>query len=213
MYEIAIRILEIIGTVAFAVSGSLVAIGKKLDLFGVLFLGCITAVGGGMLRDVLIGQVPPRVFSDSIIIVIAALTAILVFVFAYVTRSHFSDFTAIIETVNNVFDALGLSLFSVLGTEIACKAGYDNKILFCLLMGMTTGVGGGIFRDVLANTVPYVLKKHIYALASLAGCTVYFVMRKFDINTTFGAAVAMTCVFVIRMLATRYHWKLPRAEG
>lgn len=213
MYEIAIRILEIIGTVAFAVSGSLVAIGKKLDLFGVLFLGCITAVGGGMLRDVLIGQVPPRIFSDSIIIVIAAAAAIAVFFFAYFTRNHFSDFTVIIETVNNVFDALGLSLFSVLGTEIACKAGYENKMLFCLLMGMTTGVGGGIFRDVLANTVPYVLKKHIYALASLAGCTIYYLLRRIDVNITIGAVIAMVCIFVIRMLATIYHWKLPKVEG
>ena len=212
MYEIAIRILEIIGTIAFAVSGSLVAIGKKLDLFGVLFLGCITAFGGGMLRDVLIGQVPPRVFSDSIIIIISIATAIAVFVFAYITRTHFADFTIKIETINNVFDALGLSLFSVLGTEIACKAGYENKILFCLLMGMITGVGGGIFRDVLANNVPYVLKKHIYALASLAGCAVYYLLKMVNINATLSAVVSMICIFVIRMLATRYHWKLPKAE-
>ena len=124
MYGIVTTALEIIGTVSFAVSGALVAIGRKLDLFGVLFLGCITATGGGMVRDVLIGHVPPSVFSDSGIIIIAALTSVLVFVVSYINRAQFSNFSHRIESINKIFDALGLSVFSVLGTEAVCAAGF-----------------------------------------------------------------------------------------
>ncbi len=212
MYGIVTTALEIIGTVSFAVSGALVAIGRKLDLFGVLFLGCITATGGGMVRDILIGNVPPSVFSDSGIIIIAALTSILVFVVSYINRTHFSNFSHRIESINNVFDALGLSVFSVLGTETVCAAGFQSKALFCILMGMITGVGGGIFRDVLADKTPYVLKKHVYAMASLCGSILYYFVRLLGGGMVITATASMVLVFTIRMLATRYLWQLPKIE-
>lgn len=212
MYGIVTTVLEVMGTVSFAVSGALVAIGRKLDLFGVLFLGCITATGGGMVRDVLIGHVPPSVFSNSGIIIIAALTSILVFVVSYINRAHFSNFSHRIESINNIFDALGLSVFSVLGTETVCAAGFQSKALFCILMGMITGVGGGIFRDVLADKTPYVLKKHVYAMASLCGSMLYYFVRLLGGGMVITATVSMVLVFTIRMLATRYLWQLPKIE-
>ncbi len=212
MYGIVTTALEIIGTVSFAVSGALVAIGRKLDLFGVLFLGCITATGGGMVRDVLIGHVPPSVFSDSGIIIIAALTSVLVFVVSYINRAQFSNFSHRIESINNIFDALGLSVFSVLGTETVCAAGFESKALFCILMGMITGVGGGIFRDVLADKTPYVLKKHVYAMASLCGSMLYYFVRLLGGGMVITATASMALVFTIRMLATRYLWQLPKIE-
>lgn len=212
MYSIVTTVLEIVGTVSFAMSGALVAIGRRLDLFGVLFLGCITATGGGMLRDVLIGQVPPSVFSNSGIIILAALTSVLVFVVSYINRAHFAFFSHRIESINNVFDALGLSVFSVLGTETVCAAGFESKALFCILMGMITGVGGGIFRDVLADKTPYVLKKHVYAMASLCGSMLYYFLRLLGGGMVLIATVSMALVFVIRMLATKYLWKLPKIE-
>ncbi len=212
MYYAVISVLEILGTVSFAISGSLVAISRKLDLFGVLVLGCITATGGGMLRDVLIGRVPPTVFSNSIIIVLAALTSVLVFIVSYINRKHFSGFSTKIETINNIFDALGLSVFSVLGTQTVCNAGFESQALFCILMGMITGVGGGIFRDILADKTPYVLKKHVYAMASLCGSTLYYFLRILVEDNILVSTVSMILIFAIRMLATRYLWKLPKIE-
>ena len=212
MYSIVTTVLEILGTISFAISGALVAIGRKLDLFGVLFLGCITATGGGMLRDVLIGKVPPSIFSNSIIIITAAITSILVFVVSYINRAQFSKFSHRIESINNIFDALGLSLFTILGTETVCAAGFHDKAIFCILMGMITGVGGGIFRDVLADKTPYVLKKHVYALASLCGSALYYFVHPVIDGMVVPAVISMALIFVIRMLATKYLWQLPKIE-
>ena len=146
-----IQILEILGTVAFAVSGALIAVSCSLDLFGVVFMGCVTACGGGIMRDVLIGKVPPSVFDNSYIIFIAATSAIAVFVIAYINRQHFDTLREKLEKINNVFDAIGLSVFSVVGVEVAISSGFTDKKLFCILMGMLTGVGGGILRDIFAD--------------------------------------------------------------
>lgn len=212
MNELIMTIMEIIGTTAFSISGALIGVSCGLDIFGVIFLGIITSVGGGMLRDVIIGNTPPLIFSNTYIFVIAALTAIIVFVVSYVNRHHFQLLKEKIEKINNVFDAIGLSAFTVTGTEIACAVGFSEKLLLVILMGMTTGVGGGIFRDVLVSKTPYVLKKHIYALASLTGSLIYYCI----INTTeekpIGTVVAMLTVFIIRMIATKYRWKLPKVK-
>jgi len=212
MEGLVIQIFEIIGTIAFAVSGALIALSCSLDLFGVIFTGCITACGGGILRDILLGKVPPAVFDNTYVIVIAAITAVAVFVVAYINRHHFNSLREKLEKINNVFDALGLSVFSIVGTEVACAGGYSDKALFCILMGMITGVGGGIFRDVLVDKTPYVLKKHIYAVASLVGSGVYFVLRMLLTGHILAATVAMTVVFMVRMLATFYLWKLPKVH-
>ena len=170
-------VMEIIGTIAFSISGALIGISCELDIFGVVFLGVITSVGGGMLRDVIIGNAPPLIFSNSFIFVIAAITAIIVFIVAYINRQHFQMLKEKIKKINNIFDAIGLSAFTVTGTEIACAAGLSDKLLLVILMGMTTGVGGGIFRDVLVSKIPYVFKKHIYALASVIGSIIYYYTR------------------------------------
>ena len=187
-------VMEWIGTIAFAISGALIAVSCGLDLFGVTFLGCITAVGGGMLRDILLEQCPPAIFSNTPVLLVAALTSVIVFIIAYINRQHFEILREKIERINNVFDAVGLAAFSVTGTEIACAAGFSDKVLFVVIMGMITGVGGGIFRDVLVASAPYVLKKHIYALASLFGSILYYLTRKHAENTVVGT----------------YRWKLPK---
>ena len=212
MDGLIIQIFEIMGTIAFAVSGALIALSCNLDLFGVVFTGCITAFGGGILRDILLGRVPPSVFDNPYTIIIASFSAIVVFVVAYINRHHFDSLREKLEKINNVFDAIGLSVFSVVGTEVACAAGYSDKALFCILMGMITGVGGGIFRDVLVDKTPYVLKKHIYAIASLLGSGIYFVLREYSDNFVVSAAIAMVTIFAVRMLATIYHWKLPKVK-
>ena len=212
MGETIISLMEIIGTVAFSVSGALVGISCSLDIFGVVFVGIVTAVGGGMLRDVLIDRCPPAIFSNVHIFIIAALTAIAVFIIAYINKHHFSKFRERIERINNIFDAVGLSAFTVTGSKIACNAGFSGNILLAILMGMLTGIGGGIFRDVLVSKTPYVFKKHIYALASIAGGLTYYLISVGAGKEITGTITAMVIVFTTRMLATKYRWKLPKIK-
>ena len=210
--EIILLILEIIGTVAFAVSGAFVAIKAKLDVFGVVFIGCVTAVGGGITRDLLIGQNPPAIFGNLYILLIAAITSVFVFVIARITHRQFVIGYEKIEPTQNVFDAFGLAAFTVMGTEIAFLHGLQDNAVLAVLLGMLTGVGGGVIRDVLTSTTPYIFKKHIYALASIAGAVIYYVMRLFMADTLLPSVVAMLAVVVLRLLAAKYRWSLPKVH-
>ena len=210
--EIMLLVLEIIGTVAFAVSGAFVAIKAKLDVFGVLFIGCITAVGGGITRDILIGRTPPAIFSNLYILLIAALSSAVVFLIARGMHKKFVYAYEKTEPIQNVFDAFGLAAFSVMGTEIAFLYGQWENAVLAVLLGVLSGVGGGVLRDVLTSTTPYIFKKHVYALASIAGATVYYVMRLFIEETLVPSIVAMALVVVLRLLAAKYRWSLPKAQ-
>ncbi len=207
-----IRIMEIIGTIAFALSGALVAISSGLDIFGVVFLACITAFGGGAVRDIVLGINPPAIFTDLKIFLVAVVVAILTFIIAYVFKAKFYLFKTKIEVVNNVFDAIGLSAFVVIGSEVSCFNGFLDNGFIVVFCGMITGVGGGIFRDVLIDTTPYIFKKHIYALAAILGGITYFVLRKYAQNIQLASLASMVLIFVIRMLATKYRWSLPRVK-
>ena len=202
--------LEIIGTVSFAVSGALVAIKAELDIFGVLFVGVITAFGGGICRDLLIGRTPPALFSNFYMFLIALLTGTLVFIIAYVKRQHFDEWRRKIDHINNFFDAVGLGAFAVMGTEVAFAQGFSDNIFLSVTLGMLTGVGGGIFRDILTNTTPYIFKKHVYALAAIAGSCVYYVLRRFLSGVLLASVIALVLVVALRMLATKYRWSLPK---
>ena len=210
MEENVLLVLEIIGTVAFAVSGALVAIKANFDIFGVFFIGCITAVGGGMTRDILIGSTPPAIFSNLYVLLTAALTSLAVFVIAYLYRKHFDTFRERVEHVNNFFDAIGLAAFSVMGTEIAFVHGIADNVVLSILLGMLTGVGGGMMRDILTDTTPYIFKKHVYALASIGGAGLYYALRLWIEGTLIPSAVAMLFVLIVRMLATKFRWSLPK---
>ncbi len=205
-----IKIMEIIGTIAFALSGALVAISSGLDVFGVVFLACITAFGGGAVRDILLGINPPAIFTDFKIFLIAMVVAVLTFVIAYIFKAKFNLFKTKIEVVNNIFDAIGLSAFVVIGSELSCLNGFLNNGFIVVFCGMITGVGGGIFRDVLIDTTPYIFKKHIYAIAAIMGAITYFVLRKYAQNIQLASLLSMLLIFVIRMLATKYRWSLPK---
>ena len=207
-----VQMMEIIGTVAFALSGSLVAISSGLDVFGVVFLSCITAFGGGIIRDILLGISPPAIFSNFSIFLLAMIVAVMTFVIAYVFKEKFSFFKTRVEVVNNVFDAIGLGAFVVIGSEIACLNGFLNNGFIVVFSGMITGVGGGIFRDVLIDTTPYVFKKHIYAMAAIMGGITYFALRKYIQNIQLASVLSMLLIFTIRMLATRYRWSLPKVQ-
>lgn len=207
-----IKVMEIIGTIAFALSGSLVAISSGLDIFGVVFLACITAFGGGAVRDILLGINPPAIFTDFKIFLIAMVVAVLIFIIAYAFKEKFNLFKTKIEVVNNIFDAIGLSAFVVIGSEVSCLNGFLDNGFIVVFCGMITGVGGGIFRDVLIDTTPYVFKKHVYAMAAIMGGITYFVLRKYTQNIQLASLLSMLLVFTIRMLATKYRWSLPKIQ-
>ncbi len=211
MNDIFIAVMEVIGTVAFAVSGALVAIAGSLDLFGVIFVGCITSVGGGILRDILMGQFPAGIFSNTPVLALAALTALLVFVVSYFKRRSFGDFKKRLDVVNNYFDAVGLAVFTVIGVEKAGEAGFGGHFVFAVCMGMLTGVGGGILRDILVDQTPFVLKKHIYAVASITGACAYFFLKTY-IDKPVAVLISVGIIIVLRLFATRFRWQLPKID-
>jgi uncharacterized membrane protein YeiH len=210
--EFILFILEIIGTVAFAISGAFVAIKAKFDVFGVLVIGCITAVGGGITRDILIGVTPPAIFSKLYIVGIACLASLVVFIVAYIKRKKFDEIRERIEHINNIFDAIGLAAFTVMGTEIAFTNGLSENVFLSITIGVLTGVGGGVLRDILTETPPYIFKKHVYALASIVGSILYYLIRIWVNDTILPSIVAMIFIIGIRLLATKYRWDLPKIK-
>ena len=204
-----ILVTELIGTIAFAISGALIAVRRGLDVFGVVFVGCITSVGGGVLRDLFLGRIPPNIFLNVFILAIASVTSLAVFGVSYCNANKFESLEKRIESINNFFDAVGLATFSVIGTELACEAGFSDIAVFSIFMGLLTGIGGGIIRDVLVDRIPSVLKEHIYALASIIGSVVYYLIRT-NGKRILALIIAMPIIVIIRILAEKYHWKLPK---
>ena len=203
-------VLELIGAAAFAVSGAMVSIEKKADIFGVLFLAVTTALGGGVIRDVLIGRIPPVMFVSYWYLLISVVAALAVFIDAYLRSEKYKLHLDKLDSVNNVFDAIGLAVFTVSGMNAAMPVS-DNVILV-LFVGMCTGVGGGMLRDVMTNTMPKVLRKRVYAVASLIGGGLYYVMHVLDINQLLSVGCGMLVIFALRLFATIYKWNLPSVK-
>ena len=210
--EVLSLILEIIGTVAFALSGSIVAVHASLDIFGVMFIGAVTAIGGGILRDILMGKFPPAIFLRVNIFLIAVLTSVILFIFTYIKRKKYLEIEEKIEAINNVFDAVGLAAFSVMGTEAAISGGFETHMFFCVALGMITGIGGGIFRDILTSKTPFVFRKHVYAVASILGAAIYYILRRCCGMLVGASVISMVFIVALRMLATKYRWSLPKVK-
>lgn len=204
--------IEVIGTIAFASSGAMVAIRKRLDLFGVLVLGATTAVGGGIIRDIILNITPPGSFQNPVYFVLAAITVGVLFLLCYL-NPYFLDmeFLEHYERLMNVLDAIGLGAFTVLGAQKAVDAGYAEYRFMVVFLGVVTGVGGGLMRDMMAGITPYILKKHIYACASIVGAIVYIYCRPY-MPDALAMLLGATVVIAIRMLATKYRWNLPVAR-
>ena len=152
---------EIIGVLAFSLSGAMQAIAKKVDLFGVVLLGMISALGGGVLRDMTLGHFPPRNFSSGMLLLLSAGASLLTFLIAWLTQEHYRREETLIARINNVFDALGLGAFAVSGAAVAYTLGHADNGILVVYAGLITAVGGGILRDVLLREIPFILKKRI----------------------------------------------------
>ena len=164
-----IFILELIGTVAFASSGAMIAIEKKMDIFGVNVLGATTAVGGGIMRDIILGLTPPGAFSHPVYVLVAALTSTILFVIAYAKPTAFESRvkTDYYDKLMFWCDTAGLGIFTVVGIQAAVRAVGGENVFFFVFIGTLTGVGGGVLRDIMAGETPYILVKHIYACAAI----------------------------------------------
>ena len=209
--EIFFSILEIAGTVSFAISGAMAALEKKVDLFGVIVLGITTALAGGIFRDMLVGRVPPAAFSDGTYMKIAFVTSVIVFLAAWMFSDKYVNNIQVIDTINNIFDAAGLGAFTITGAKVAMSMGYTDNSFFVIFLGMVTGVGGGILRDLMIGEIPFILRKRIYAVASLLGGCIYYVLLSKNVADMTAAFIGIGIVFSLRMLATIFRWNLPKA--
>lgn len=198
-----VDIIEFIGTFAFAISGIRLASAKKFDLFGAFVVGLVTAIGGGTLRDLLFGVIP--FWMDNAIYLWCTLFA-LVFVIVfhnYLIKLHNTFF---------YFDSIGLALFVVVGAEKALNLGFAPWV--AVAMGTTTGVVGGILRDVLINEIPLIFRKEIYALACVIGGIVFVVLHNHtELNLVFIEISTAAVVIIIRYFAVKYHLSLPTLKG
>ena len=210
--ETILFVLEILGTIAFAISGALVAVKVRFDIFGVAVIGCVTAVGGGIIRDLLIGKIPPTIFTKFYIVLIALFASFLVFLTAYFKRKNFTKTKEKIEQTNNVFDAIGLAAFTVMGMQISFEKGLSDNLFLSVTIAVLSGVGGGLLRDIFTETQPYIFKKHVYALASILGALLYYCFEILFNKQVLSTVVGITFIIGIRLLATKFRWNLPKVE-
>lgn len=207
-----VLVVELIGIIAFAVSGAVVAIEKGLDVFGVALIGVLTALGGGVIRDIILGIFPPIMFTYKIYTVVAVIASLIVFIIAYRDKYLFYDNVERIDSIVNIFDAVGIGLFAVTSVQRCIQHGYGDNAFLCVFMAMTTCIGGSIMRDLLCQRLPAVLRKRIYALATIAGGATYYYMFKYGADRELSMIVGAGITISIRLLATKYKWNMPRIE-
>jgi uncharacterized membrane protein YeiH len=198
----ALFVADLIGVAVFAASGGSAGVAKRLDVFGVVFVGCVAALGGGVLRDVVINESPPLAFNDWRYSLTAALSALLTF--------WLHPQLARVRRAVLLLDAAGLGLFTATGTVKALEFGVP--VVGACILGMMTGIGGGLLRDLLTGEIPLILRREIYAVASLAGAVAVAAAYRLGtpgVPALLGSAV-LTCV--IRLIAIRRNWSAPTAR-
>jgi uncharacterized membrane protein YeiH len=195
-------LFDLLGTFAFAISGAVAGVRKKFDLYGIIVLALVTAVGGGTIRDVLVGRIPPFIFKDINYFLISIAAALITFFFhKYVEKTY---------KLLLIMDAIGLGVFTVIGISVGLQ--YNIGYFGAVVMGVMTGTFGGMIRDVLQKEVPLVLQKEIYASACIIGGIVFVVFDILKINNVLNVAISGVVVFLIRFVAIQKNWHLPKAK-
>ena len=195
--------IELLGTVAFAMSGSFAAMQKRLDPFGVLIIAFITSVGGGTVRDLLL-DVPVFWMHDLIMCTVIFITCIFSMIFKSVEKKF--------QVTLFIFDSFGLGLFTIVGIQKGLNA--DLHPLICLTLGTITGCFGGIIRDILLNRIPLIFRKEIYATACIVGGSVFLLFISYTrLSYTFVQISTILLIVAIRTLAVKYHWQMPKFYG
>ncbi len=195
--------LDIIGTFAFAISGALVASKKKFDIFGIIIIAFVTAVGGGILRDVMINYYPINWIGDLNYV----WTILLAVVFTFLFKSKIEP----LRKTMFLFDTIGIAVFTMLGTEKCLNFGLDPFV--AVIMGVVSAVMGGVVRDVLTQKTPLIFKKEIYALACFIGSLVFLGLRKIGVPLNLQYTLTITTIIIIRLVVVKYKLELPKIEN
>ncbi len=194
-----IQVIDVLGTLAFAISGASSAIYKKLDIFGVIIIAFVTAIGGGTLRDLLIGNTPVTWLKNDITIYVILLSTVITIFFG----NYLKQFSNTLF----LFDSLGLGLFTLIGIQNGVEAGFSTGI--CIALGTITACFGGVIRDTLLNNIPVIFHKEIYASACIIGGILYFLMNYMHVNETTAQITSIIAIVIIRILAVKYKLELP----
>jgi uncharacterized membrane protein YeiH len=198
--DVALNFLQFIGTIAFAISGALVAGRRKMDWFGVVVLAVMVAVGGGSLRDLLLGVTPVFWVQTPWFVLLAGITALLTIPLNRLGGSNHQNFLLL-------SDAVGLAVFAVLGTEKALEVGANAFV--AIIMGVVTGVFGGVLRDLLASRRPAILYGDFYALAAMIGCSIFVLLLLIPVNPLNALWISIGAILVLRLIAIIRNWSLP----
>jgi len=194
-----LQTVDILGTVAFAISGVLVAMEKKLDLFGVLIIAFVTAIGGGTLRDLLIGNTPVGWMRDLTYVITIFISVVFAIIFVnklkYLRKSLF------------LFDTIGIGLYTMVGIEKGLEA--ELLPIMCVFLGTMTACFGGVTRDILCNEIPVIFRKEIYATACILGGASYFLFMQFPIKDSYAYVAAIFVVIMLRLIAVKFDVRLP----
>jgi uncharacterized membrane protein YeiH len=201
---IVIQILDLFGTMAFAVTGAFKAIEHKSDFVGIIILSTITGIAGGVIRDITFGKLPPTAVINPLYITITVSTAIVIF-FLYPSLKKHSDLFL-------KFDAIGLGVFTIIGSIFAYNM-FGLNFLAMSISGVLTAIGGGILRDVFVNEIPMVFVKEFYASASFLGVVILFTLLSLNTNVSLSAIIVMIITTSIRLIAVKLQWNLPRARN
>ncbi|HNP17155.1 MAG TPA: trimeric intracellular cation channel family protein [Fulvivirga sp.] len=195
----SLRIIDIVGTAAFSIAGAFAAMEKKLDVFGIFIIAFVTALGGGTLRDTLIGEVPVKWMLDlssGMIVLLSTIAALL--------------FTRVIKNYHNVlllFDSIGLGFFTVVGIQAGIALGLHPIV--CITLGTITACFGGVIRDISLNNIPLIFEKDIYATTCIFGGVIFFILKKIGLPIMPVEVICLVTIVLFRLLAVRYHWQLP----
>lgn len=207
-------LLDISAVIAAAISGSLLGAKKKMDYFGICILGIVASVGGGVTRDLIIGRTPPVMFSDPTFVTVAFIVSNIVFftLFLHINiRSRKNLVNQVFEKVLFWFDAIGLAAFTADGVLIGKTLMPEYGLFLCVFLGVITGVGGGVLRDLLAGEVPAIFVRHIYAMASIVGAIAEYMIWNY-VPDYVAVGVCFALVITIRFFAKKYRWNLPHIK-
>ncbi len=191
--------IDIVGTMVFAISGAMTAYEKKLDVFGISAVAFITALGGGTLRDVLIGSTPVAWMNNSLYLVMIVLGITLALIFKQRLQKLRRTFF--------LFDTIGIAVFTILGLQKSLDIGISPTM--SILMGMVSAVFGGVTRDIVCNEIPLIFRKEIYALTCIAGGILYVTLLQFGLEREWNVPITASFIFTFRVLAVKFKWQLP----
>lgn len=194
--------LDLVGTLAFGISGAIAAVRKKMDMYGILVLATVTAVGGGTIRDVLVGRIPPFIFRDITYFIVSISAGMLVFFFHRHVEKRFKLLL--------IMDAIGLGTFTVIGISVGLE--YGIGYFGSVFLGVMTATAGGMMRDVLQGDVPLVLQKEIYASACIAGGILFVILDSLWHQSVINIFISVTAVILIRITAIIKNWNLPKPK-